>query len=124
MSMMIYQLAPPLLLDGDCRQVSCLFDGTLLQPDTADQLGLALPVTLDKAVQKRKAEFLAGRYCARAALAQLDGSLAVNIGIGANREPLWPPGFVGSITHPWLRVGHRCAPGAGTRPGSGFRVVD
>ncbi len=97
--MMIHQLAPPLLLDGDCRQVSCLFDGTLLQPDTADQLGLALPVTLDKAVQKRKAEFLAGRYCARAALAQLDGSLAVNIGIGANREPLWPPGFVGSITH-------------------------
>lgn len=96
---MIIRLTPPLLADSDCHQVSCQFDDALLREDTADQLGLTLPATLDRAVQKRKAEFLAGRYCARAALAQHDGSAAVDIGIGTNREPLWPPGFVGSITH-------------------------
>ena len=47
---------------------------------------------------KRKFEFIAGRKCARKALAHF-GVPPCPIPIGTNREPIWPPGFVGSITH-------------------------
>lgn len=101
---MISLIPPPLQIDSDCRQVSCHFDKNLLQEGTAGQFGLSMPPSLNGAVQKRKAEFIAGRYCAWAALSQLDCNFNVTkgdktIGIGANREPLWPHGFVGSITH-------------------------
>lgn len=101
---MISRITPPLQIDSDCRQASCHFDRSLFQTETPDRLNLTLPATLDSAVHKRKAEFIAGRYCARAALAQLDDNQPMSntsavIGIGANREPLWPPGVVGSITH-------------------------
>lgn len=101
---MISRITPPLQIDNDCRQASCLFNNSQFLAETAGELGLALPSSLDGAVQKRKAEFIAGRYCARAALAQLDCNLPVTqddaaIGIGANREPLWPQNIVGSITH-------------------------
>lgn len=46
----------------------------------------------------RRDEFLAGRACARHALAEL-GEYDEPIGVGAAREPLWPAGIVGSITH-------------------------
>ncbi len=89
----------PLRIDSSCRQVSCHFDESLYREDTPRQLQLALPNTLDRAVRKRKAEFIAGRYCARQALRQLDDTLHASIGIGADREPLWPEACVGSITH-------------------------
>ena len=50
------------------------------------------------AVDKRRLEFSRGRQCARAALRRLgvaDGPLLT----GSQREPLWPTGVVGSITH-------------------------
>lgn len=50
------------------------------------------------AVEKRRLEFSQGRQCARAALRRLglsDGPLLT----GSQREPLWPTGVVGSITH-------------------------
>lgn len=101
---MIRRITSPLQIDSDCRQASCFFDKDLLQEETANQLGLALPAKLKGAVKKRRAEFIAGRYCAQAALAQLIDSPGstnrdVTIGIGANRQPLWPSDFVGSITH-------------------------
>jgi len=60
--------------------------------------GIAVPDSLARAVPKRQVEFVAGRWCARAALRRL-GAADAPIGIGAQREPLWPPGIVGSITH-------------------------
>ncbi|WP_162926249.1 4'-phosphopantetheinyl transferase family protein [Teredinibacter purpureus] len=60
--------------------------------------GLTLPGSLKRAVPKRRAEFLAGRYCARSALITL-GYSPVTIGIGDHRQPLWPNGITGSITH-------------------------
>lgn len=50
------------------------------------------------AVEKRQREFLQGRTCARRALRELgiDGWPLVP---GARREPRWPPGVVGAITH-------------------------
>jgi 4'-phosphopantetheinyl transferase EntD len=46
----------------------------------------------------RTAEFATGRSCARLALRQL-GVRDVPILRGSDREPLWPEGIVGSITH-------------------------
>ena len=51
-----------------------------------------------RAVPKRVAEFAAGRACARVALAQL-GVASFILHVGADREPLWPAGITGSITH-------------------------
>ena len=51
-----------------------------------------------QAVLKRRAEFATARRCAREALAQLGFSPAPLLS-GPKREPLWPQGVVGSITH-------------------------
>lgn len=53
---------------------------------------------IERSVPKRKREFTAGRNCLRRALILL-GQPEVAVGVGPNREPLLPPGFVGSITH-------------------------
>ncbi|MCJ1708523.1 4'-phosphopantetheinyl transferase superfamily protein [Microbacterium sp. VKM Ac-2923] len=50
------------------------------------------------AVASRVAEFTTGRACAHRALARL-GVAAVPIVPGPHREPVWPEGIVGSITH-------------------------
>lgn len=57
-------------------------------------------VAVEKAVPKRRAEFSAGRACARAALAALDAAPGpVPRDNGDHGAPVWPKGFVGSITH-------------------------
>jgi len=48
--------------------------------------------------QKRLADFSTGRYCAIKALEQLGIQDAI-IPIGEDREPIWPEGIVGSISH-------------------------
>jgi 4'-phosphopantetheinyl transferase EntD len=53
---------------------------------------------VERAVEKRRLEFTQGRQCARAALRRL-GLPRQALLVGANREPLWPPGVTGSITH-------------------------
>lgn len=50
------------------------------------------------AVEKRRREFTAGRSCARQALAGL-GIPAVAVLPGPRREPRWPAGVIGSLTH-------------------------
>jgi 4'-phosphopantetheinyl transferase EntD len=51
-----------------------------------------------RAVEKRRWEFCAGRHCARRALAELGGATAAIVA-AADRAPVWPDGFTGSITH-------------------------
>ena len=51
-----------------------------------------------RAVPKRVGEFATGRACARRALAEL-GVTDFALRVGADREPLWPEGLTGSITH-------------------------
>jgi 4'-phosphopantetheinyl transferase EntD len=53
---------------------------------------------LGGAVEQRRAEFATARCCAREALRRL-GAPEAPILRGPKREPLWPVGFVGSITH-------------------------
>lgn len=57
---------------------------------------VALPPDLQRAVDFRRREFLAGRACAARALE----ALGVKGEVGRDeRAPLWPPGVGGSITH-------------------------
>lgn len=53
---------------------------------------------LGHAVQVRREQFTLGRTCARRAMAGL-GLPVVPVLRGPAREPLWPEGLVGSITH-------------------------
>lgn len=49
-------------------------------------------------VKRRLLEFATGRQCARGALARI-GYESIPVLIGNHREPIWPSGLVGSITH-------------------------
>jgi enterobactin synthetase component D len=51
-----------------------------------------------RAVERRRDEFRAGREAARTALSQL-GCAPTAIPAHAERDPVWPGGFVGSIAH-------------------------
>jgi enterobactin synthetase component D / holo-[acyl-carrier protein] synthase len=62
-------------------------------------------VLVERAVPKRQAEFATARRCAHEALAEI-GAAPVAILSGPQREPLWPDGVVGSITH---RAGYHAA---------------
>jgi 4'-phosphopantetheinyl transferase EntD len=63
---------------------------TLLYPEEAAHLGRAVP--------KRAREFAAGRLCARLVLTEL-GIRDFPIKAALDRQPVWPEGVVGSITH-------------------------
>jgi len=65
------------------------FQGTLFPEEAA---------AVANAVPRRRAEFIAGRGCARQALVQL-GQPAHTIPSGQDRAPIWPEGIVGSISH-------------------------
>jgi 4'-phosphopantetheinyl transferase EntD len=74
------------------------FDQGVAVPDAFGQVGMHMPASIARSVKTRQREFLFGRLAARAALSRFGyGESPVNIGPG--REPLWPPGFIGSITH-------------------------
>jgi 4'-phosphopantetheinyl transferase EntD len=55
-------------------------------------------VYLGRAVAKRVQEFAAGRMCARCALAEF-GIADFPVKVADDRQPIWPDGMVGSITH-------------------------
>lgn len=70
-----------------------------------------------RAVDKRRREFIAGRTCARQAMAAL-GEMPAPILQGEDRAPVWPEGLVGSITH----TGTWCA-AAVARAADGIRAL-
>ncbi|GEK11954.1 4'-phosphopantetheinyl transferase superfamily protein [Pseudoalteromonas sp. McH1-7] len=74
------------------------FDPDSYSEQSFEQHNIFLPDTLEKAVAKRKAEFLAGRICAKASLTALghDNFTVLN---GSDRAPIWPNNVVASITH-------------------------
>lgn len=75
-------------------------------------------VSVRNAVPSRQREFAQGRHCARVALAEFGVRDAV-LPVGADRGPVWPAGFVGSITHCTGFVGAVVAP-ASELAGIGF----
>jgi 4'-phosphopantetheinyl transferase EntD len=66
--------------------------------DTPSPLFPAEEAIVAVAVDKRRREFATARRCAHEALAKL-GISGTPVLSGSNREPLWPAGIVGSITH-------------------------
>ena len=69
-------------------------------PERADGVELFREerIAVARAVRSRQLEFACGRACARAALARW-GAVPAAIPVGPGRQPLWPLGYVGSITH-------------------------
>jgi 4'-phosphopantetheinyl transferase EntD len=65
-------------------------DPALLLPEESAHLG--------RAVAKRVQEFAAGRLCVRRALREY-GIDQFPLRVAVDRQPVWPEGFVGSITH-------------------------
>jgi 4'-phosphopantetheinyl transferase EntD len=71
--------------------------------------GITLPDQIARSVPQRREEFFYGRLAAGYALSALAESCSVNestrsiarttVGIGQQREPLWPTDVVGSISH-------------------------
>lgn len=59
---------------------------------------IEMPASVARSVPRRQAEFLAGRICAQSIL-KIHGHTNHTVSIGAYREPIWPEGIVGSITH-------------------------
>lgn len=53
---------------------------------------------------KRLKDFSTGRYCARKALAAI-GNDNAEILVGNDKQPIWPKGYVGSISHSGKLVG-------------------
>lgn len=96
---------PPCLHDLETRHqgpglvlAHCRYRPEALGEDAFGQAGIPMPPGLERALAKRRAEYLAGRVCARAALRQATGLDAVP-GTGDDRAPRWPAGAVGAITH-------------------------
>lgn len=82
------------------RPLICLID-FMVQRFVADAFvdtSIVCPATIARSVPKRQAEFFFGRLAARLALATSDVAGA-DILIGPSREPVWPVGLMGSITH-------------------------
>jgi len=101
---MIAELLPP---DVGTAESSVVVSEEVLFP--------AERALIDQAVAKRRAEFATARHCARRALAEVEIGPAPVLR-GSSREPLWPYGIVGSVTH---SAGyHAAAVGRITRYGS------
>jgi enterobactin synthetase component D len=80
----------------DCGQDLGL--DTPFDPAWFDRLGIDRPPAVARSVPKRQAEFLFGRLAAAQALAH-QGSAERTVGVGPGREPLWPAGWCGSLSH-------------------------
>jgi 4'-phosphopantetheinyl transferase EntD len=70
----------------------------LLRLEDAEPLLAVERACLIRAAPRRRLEFAAGRHCAREALGEL-GAPPVALPRRPDRQPEWPPGFVGSISH-------------------------
>jgi enterobactin synthetase component D len=86
---MPHQLAPPLV------GVAMRIDAE--NPTWFEALAPSLPSSIRGAVPARQAAFMVGRLCAERAMSQAGG--AVVVPRGEKGEPVWPAGFVGSISH-------------------------
>ncbi|MEG3756172.1 4'-phosphopantetheinyl transferase family protein [Psychromonas arctica] len=77
---------------------SCTFSSARFNDKHFNMLDIAFPSMLNKAVAKRKSEFLAGRYLAKIIMKHLQFQ-DKNIGINEHKAPVWPQELLGSITH-------------------------
>lgn len=63
------------------------------------QFANRLPSSMKRAVPKRQFEYLLGRWCAAVRLIELGCAEEQSWILSKGRRPVWPDGFVGSISH-------------------------
>ncbi|MBB1332177.1 4'-phosphopantetheinyl transferase superfamily protein [Pseudoalteromonas sp. SG43-7] len=88
------KLSPQLSHNSYC----CEFDSSSFIDSDFLNYQIVLPQQLQKAVVKRRAEYLAGRFCAKQVLTALNIP-CFDIISGPDRAPIWPKNIIGSITH-------------------------
>ena len=90
------------MIDAGALIGAVLPDGVAAAGSYGDPPGVELfpaeQEAIRTSVDKRRREFTTARHCARLALAEL-GLPPAAIVPGRNREPQWPAGVVGSMTH-------------------------
>lgn len=85
--------------DGYPGQVArCHFALADYRDESYPEAGFTLPDHLARAVPKRRAEYLAGRFLARQLLEPL-GFADFTLARGEDRAPQWPPGIAGALSH-------------------------
>lgn len=82
----------------DTVLVTAAYRDTAFTPELFAALDIPLPDRLHRAVEKRRAEYLAGRAMTQAAMALL-GHAPTPVSNAASRAPVWPAGLTGSISH-------------------------
>ncbi|WP_439121926.1 4'-phosphopantetheinyl transferase family protein [Marivita sp.] len=85
------------LIPGAILVTASYHNSAFAQP-LFDAMGIPCPAKLSHAVDKRRADYLAGRAMAHSAMSRLDHPL-VPITNQPSRAPLWPEGLSGSISH-------------------------
>lgn len=99
------------------------FESRASDPADFRAAGVPLPDDLEEAVPMRRAAHLAGRICAREAL-RACASEDLAVGRGSSGAPLWPEGFLGSITHAGKLAGAVAVPSGACRGiGLDFEVM-
>ncbi|WP_127956903.1 4'-phosphopantetheinyl transferase family protein [Serratia microhaemolytica] len=86
------------IADFPGRVAQCRFALAEYSDQLFSHLAIPFPTHLSRAVTKRRAEYLAGRYLARLLLAQF-GYPNVILPRGEDRAPCWPTGIIGSLSH-------------------------
>jgi len=74
------------------------YDLTKYEGELYQEFDIAEPIDFSRNSKRRNAQFLAGRLAATSVLEDA-GSNSFVITTGNHREPLWPPGYIGSISH-------------------------
>ncbi|MHC8300091.1 4'-phosphopantetheinyl transferase family protein [Pseudomonas sp. ZS1P83] len=78
--------------------VSGRFNLERFDPGLYARAGVDCPPAIVRAVPRRQAEYLAGRWLSRQMWAKRNLA-PVQVHSGAHRQPIWPSGWVGSISH-------------------------
>ena len=83
---------------GDLLLAQARFDAERYDDGLSLNWGLPIPSSLQKAVKKRRAEYLASRWLAREVMhtSGVDDFLLQN---HSDRSPVWPPGIQASLSH-------------------------
>ncbi|NVD98018.1 4'-phosphopantetheinyl transferase [Massilia sp. BJB1822] len=86
------------LAGRDCHVQLLRYDVAAFDETAFAGAGIAMPATIQRSVRKRQAEFFFGRLAAALAIKE-HGHAAVEVAIGAMREPIFPTTLTGTITH-------------------------
>jgi len=82
----------------DVLLLDARFDADFFEESLFDRLHIAVPERMQRAVRKRRAEFLASRYCLQQAMRTF-GIEQFVLDNDASRAPLWPADIRGSLSH-------------------------